>query len=316
MSITTTCPNCKVLFRLGDDLAGKKVKCQKCAHVFTVAAAEASPPPAPPDDDASANAVEDRSKTAAATKSGPPPSKKYDDDEDEDDKKKTSGPPPVSKKDAKPTPRGQAHDPGSKVGMVAMMIVGIGAVLVLCLSCGDGLGYWIYSSRNKEPVAANDTKDNKDGGSKKGDGKKDEPPPPGNFPPGGINIALGGDGTYRSDNRLLPTDSRDPLVGSPSKAYTIQLTQGEWYQIDMRSRNFDSYLFLIDIEKKFVVARDDDSGGYPDARIKWRANRTGYYRIHASSFGGGGQGDYMLFVRRIVNGKEIPPPEPPPPSKK
>ena len=55
MAIATTCPNCKARFRLGDDLVGKKVKCQGCAHVFVVpstaqAAAEpwsVAPPPKP-----------------------------------------------------------------------------------------------------------------------------------------------------------------------------------------------------------------------------------------------------------------------------
>src|SRR5258708_6345240 len=36
MSIATTCPNCKALFRLDNELAGKKVKCQKCQHLFVV----------------------------------------------------------------------------------------------------------------------------------------------------------------------------------------------------------------------------------------------------------------------------------------
>src|SRR5437016_8900646 len=56
MPIATTCPNCKALFRLSDDMAGQKVKCQKCQHVFVVPKAgdntlepgvSVSKPPAP-----------------------------------------------------------------------------------------------------------------------------------------------------------------------------------------------------------------------------------------------------------------------------
>ena len=36
MPITTTCPGCKALFRLPEELAGKPVRCQKCAQMFTV----------------------------------------------------------------------------------------------------------------------------------------------------------------------------------------------------------------------------------------------------------------------------------------
>ena len=34
MAITTTCPNCKARFRLADEMAEKKVRCQKCNGVF------------------------------------------------------------------------------------------------------------------------------------------------------------------------------------------------------------------------------------------------------------------------------------------
>src|ERR1051326_7425623 len=36
MLIATTCPQCKALFRLADDMAGKTVKCQKCQQMFVV----------------------------------------------------------------------------------------------------------------------------------------------------------------------------------------------------------------------------------------------------------------------------------------
>ncbi len=36
MPITTSCPGCKALFRLAEELAGKQVRCQKCERMFMV----------------------------------------------------------------------------------------------------------------------------------------------------------------------------------------------------------------------------------------------------------------------------------------
>jgi hypothetical protein len=47
MSITTTCSGCKSLFRLPENLAGKKVRCQKCREMFLVPGPRAEEPPAP-----------------------------------------------------------------------------------------------------------------------------------------------------------------------------------------------------------------------------------------------------------------------------
>ena len=56
MSINTTCPGCKSLFRLPEELAGKTVRCQKCAQLFVVPGPPAADPepsaeaPEPPPD--------------------------------------------------------------------------------------------------------------------------------------------------------------------------------------------------------------------------------------------------------------------------
>src|SRR5437762_13100847 len=42
MAISLDCPQCKSRFQFGDDAAGKRARCQKCQHVFVIAAA---PPP-------------------------------------------------------------------------------------------------------------------------------------------------------------------------------------------------------------------------------------------------------------------------------
>src|SRR5262245_19372299 len=51
MPISTNCPKCAALFRLPDELAGRRVKCQRCGQIFQAPAAAApaavSPPPPP-----------------------------------------------------------------------------------------------------------------------------------------------------------------------------------------------------------------------------------------------------------------------------
>ncbi len=42
MTTTMKCPGCQTPLRLRDDMAGKSIKCPRCAHVTTVPAAEAA----------------------------------------------------------------------------------------------------------------------------------------------------------------------------------------------------------------------------------------------------------------------------------
>src|SRR5262245_18629579 len=51
MPISTNCPKCAALFRLPDELAGRRVKCQRCGEIFqapAAAAPAADSPPQPP----------------------------------------------------------------------------------------------------------------------------------------------------------------------------------------------------------------------------------------------------------------------------
>jgi pentatricopeptide repeat protein len=81
---------------------------------------------------------------------------------------------------------------------------------------------------------------------------------------------------------LDPKATRRP--GSYSKTYSIQLAAGKTYQIDMKKiSGLDPYLFLEDDMGK-QLAFDDDSGGFPDARIVFACTRDGTYRIIATTY--------------------------------
>ncbi len=89
--------------------------------------------------------------------------------------------------------------------------------------------------------------------------------------------------------------------GRRHKVYLVEMEAGKTYQIDMRSTNFDSYLFFESPNKK-LLAQDDDSGGFPDARIIYRATEAGKFRVIASHFGGGGALGQFTITIRLTDG--------------
>jgi hypothetical protein len=62
----------------------------------------------------------------------------------------------------------------------------------------------------------------------------------------------------------------------------------------MVSKKVDSFLRLEDSSGK-ELARDDDSGGFPDARILFECPETATYRVFATTFAGG-TGGFTLKV--------------------
>ena len=70
---------------------------------------------------------------------------------------------------------------------------------------------------------------------------------------------------------------------------------GTTYTIDLNSQ-WDNYLRLENAQG-VQLAFDDDSGGFPNARIVFRAPEDGWYRIIVTSFAGGASGPYTLRVR-------------------
>jgi peroxiredoxin len=125
----------------------------------------------------------------------------------------------------------------------------------------------------------------------------------------GVGVAQAGgkvkgvDKEIRYTGKLTADDPRDRRRNAASKAYTVKLKAGKVYQIDMKSRAFDSYLFLED-PKGRQLAEDDDSGGNLDAQIIFNCQRDGDYKIVCTAFNEQGMGDYVLTVK--VRGQEQP----------
>ncbi len=103
------------------------------------------------------------------------------------------------------------------------------------------------------------------------------------------------------NDALTTGDVKDKVrTGSYCKTYVFKMVEGKSYQIDMMSKDFDSYLRLEDPQGQQVAA-DDDGGGFPSARIIYRAAKTGDYTIICTTFGADSTGKYTLHVKEMAN---------------
>lgn len=294
MALTFSCPACKSVLRVSDEMAGKKARCPSCQTVFTLPqeseAAAPLPAPAPPPvkpapapksaaPPISLTPDDDDEEPTPRSKKPPPlaekPTRKRPRDEDEDDEKDEPRPPrrrpvvdndddeEVDDEDDRPRRRRRKKPASSNTGL--WVLGGIGAVVVLLLVCGGGI-LLIFGM----------------GG-------------------GGQKIALN-NGQFHVDDSLGITDSFDKRMrNSRCKRYQIDMVQGRTYQIDMLSQlPVDAFLRLED-SAGTEVALDDDSGGFPNARIIYVAPRTGAYTIIACTFNGS-LGAYNLTVRETQGG--------------
>ena len=99
-----------------------------------------------------------------------------------------------------------------------------------------------------------------------------------------------------AEAKLIGTDATDAVqTKSVCKIYAIKLAKGKSYQIDMMSKDVDSFLRLEDSAGK-ELAKDDDSGGDRNARIQFKCPGNGEYRIIATTYFGG-MGSFILSVK-------------------
>jgi hypothetical protein len=97
-------------------------------------------------------------------------------------------------------------------------------------------------------------------------------------------------------------------IDCPCKLYPLQCVAGRTYTIELRSDEFDTFLRLEDASGK-TIAHDDDSGGgtlLTDAKIVFKADKSGPYAIAATSFGPKARGKYTLTVTHDGVGNDQP----------
>ena len=106
------------------------------------------------------------------------------------------------------------------------------------------------------------------------------------------------------EGELMNSDLKDKVRQNMfCKTYTYKMIEGRNYQLDMKSKALDSYLRLED-PNGTNIAQDDDSGGFPDARIIIRAPKTGDYTIVCTTFAAGATGKFTLIVKDLTGGLE------------
>jgi len=98
------------------------------------------------------------------------------------------------------------------------------------------------------------------------------------------------------DGKLIGLDAMDAVqTRSVCKIYSVQLAKGKSYQMDMTSKDLDSFLRLEDAAGK-ELAKDDDGGGGRNACIQFACLESGEYRVIATTFFGG-TGHFSLTIK-------------------
>jgi hypothetical protein len=190
MSITVKCPGCSGVIPLGDELAGKRVRCQKCQTVFDV---PAIPPPAavqpaepaPPPEPAPATAAAEPP-VLEAVAAGPP-------------KEAPAKPPPLrpgrprTEEGDRPQRR---RDQKAAAGSIAGLVVGLVALLLLgsCCVAVPVLGWLFFRARPADPPPMVAQAVPPPVANPPGFPPDVNPPimPPGNFPPPNPGVPPGG----------------------------------------------------------------------------------------------------------------------------
>jgi len=168
MAITTTCPNCKARFRLAEELAGKKVRCQKCDSVFEVPVFDGSTgtPTAPA---SSREPAEEQAAPAAAVTIAPPampvaaPAPPGDEDDYDNRRRRDDDDEPQPKKKSesrRPPRRGRHCSPANAgSGMTAVILAIAGLAVFSCIICGGvGIAFVVLRDRpNPRRMTASST---------------------------------------------------------------------------------------------------------------------------------------------------------------
>lgn len=109
----------------------------------------------------------------------------------------------------------------------------------------------------------------------------------------GRTLAVGtaGEGTFLSGGTAFTTGG-----GHPLQAWSLSMAEGQTVTLDLRSDDFDAYLYLAGGSLSSPV-EDDDGGEGLDSRIVYTSEAGGDYLVVASAFGQGSTGAYTLEAR-------------------
>ncbi len=121
--------------------------------------------------------------------------------------------------------------------------------------------------------------------------------------PGGPVLvqSAGGKPVLEEKGKLEKKDPSDPKkAGCRHRVFTFKMVPGFAYTIDLRSKEFDSFLRLEDAAGK-QLAENDDGAGDLDARIVYRPSREQVYKIIATTCDPNQTGAFTLTVFQAKN---------------
>jgi hypothetical protein len=106
------------------------------------------------------------------------------------------------------------------------------------------------------------------------------------------------DGTFdrELEGELTDDDERVEQDDSPYDEYVLDVPQGWTIEVDMRSTDFDTYLWLIGPGGNSII-QNDDGGEGTNSRFAYTTRAPGQYTVRANSYDGTGRGRYRLHVR-------------------
>ena len=105
---------------------------------------------------------------------------------------------------------------------------------------------------------------------------------------------LGVGGEARGELSASDSESWD---GSYAQAWALELEAGEQATVDLRSDDFDSYLFVVGPGLSEPLSDDDGAGGC-DSRVTFVAPLAGTYRVIVNTLSSGATGSFMLRATR------------------
>jgi predicted Zn finger-like uncharacterized protein len=262
MSLEIQCPQCSTRYRLGDDKAGKKVRCKRCQEVLTVPAAVDNDDPFAVFDDPSGQEEYNGGNDdlfggsfdmGAAFNETP-------------QMRGVGSAKPKRKKKSAPPPRGDSGNTGLLVGL------GVGALVLV----GVAVGLFVYFAGKNDDDGAEAVV--------------------------GARVGFGNVGTnanIRKEHGSLASTDSTLQAGEFYDAYTLDGQRGQRVSISQWSNDFDTFL-ILELPSGEVYT-NDDAGGSGFSAIRVALPETGAYRILATSFEGNETGDYELEIAQSAD---------------
>jgi hypothetical protein len=101
-----------------------------------------------------------------------------------------------------------------------------------------------------------------------------------------VVVVKNGPASLAKQENLQAGDNQDPVLMQPAKVYTMKLTKGKRYVVDLLASDWDCELRVVGPGNKEVARNDDYMGTTDWSHVEFEAAEDGDYQIVAGSHGG------------------------------